>query len=75
MSFIQRLTIECNGALSGERSFPSTDLHTDTRGAAEEQLDLGSFKLCIFMTRISEENVPLLDVYIKQNGSGVSRVI
>lgn len=30
MSFIQRSTIECNGTLSGERSFPSTDVRADT---------------------------------------------
>lgn len=72
MSFIQRLTIECNGTLSGEHSFLSTDVHTDTMQrslcAAEEQLGLSSFKLCIFMTGIWEESVPLLDIYIKQNG-------
>lgn len=79
MSFIQRLAIECNGTLSGEQSFPSTDVRTDTMqrslDAAEEQLGLSSFKLCIFMTRILEESVPLLDVYIKQNGCNVSHVI
>lgn len=78
MSFIQRLTIECNGALSGEHGFPSIDVHTDTRRrslrTAEEQLGLGSFKLCIFTTGIRGESVPLLDVYVKQNGYNVRGV-
>lgn len=78
MSFIQRLTIECNGTLSREQSFLSTDVRIDTMQrslcTAEEQLGLSSFKLCIFMTRIWEESVPLLDVYIKQNGCSVLHV-
>lgn len=60
MSFIQRPAIECNGTLSGEQSFLSTDVGSDTmqrsRRTAEEQLGLGSFKLCIFMTGILEES-------------------
>lgn len=64
MSFIQQLTIECNGTLSGEQSFLSTDVHADTMqrslSTAEEQLGLSSFKLCIFMARIWEESAPRL---------------
>lgn len=79
MSFIQRLAIECNGTLSGEQSFLFTDVRSDTMQrssrAAQEQLGLSSFKLCIFMTGISEESVPLLDVYMKQNGRNASNVI
>lgn len=60
MSFIQRPAIECNGTLSGEQSFLSTDVGSDTmqrsRRTAEEQLGLSSFKLCIFMTGILEES-------------------
>lgn len=79
MSFIQRLAIECNGTLSGEQSFLFTDVRSDTMQrssrTAQEQLGLSSFKLCIFMTGISEESVPLLDVYMKQNGRNASNVI
>lgn len=78
MSFIQRLTIECNGTLSGEQSFLSNDVRTDTMQLSlcttEEQLGLSSFKLCIFMTRIWEESVPLLDIYIEQNGCNALHV-